>query len=357
MSNKRYTRKYGNKIGKVAGSLFPLTEVKDETKIDSIEYSKDFFRHRKNLSIQEMFHREKKDTILWLNTDGSNNVKIISDIGEKYNIHKLILEDALDIDIRPKIEFFEDHIFISLKMISFKTDINELETENVCLIFGNNYVISIQEGKEGDVFDPIRFRLSDSNSSVRRKSADFLAYDIIDIIIDNYFITLEKISEKLEDLDENLIDNPTPEVLRKLYHLKREVLFLRKAVWPLREIIAKLDRIESNLIQESTKPYIRDLYDHIIQIIDTEETFRDIISGMMDLYLSSVSNKMNEIMKMLSIISTIFIPLTFIAGVYGMNFENMPELKMEYGYHSILLIMAVIVLIMLFYFRRKRWIN
>ncbi|MFN8674436.1 MAG: magnesium/cobalt transporter CorA [Candidatus Sericytochromatia bacterium] len=357
MTNKHhYTKKYTSKLGMPAGSLIPITEEHKRTKIEITEYSKDFYRHLEDVEKDRIFEKSRDNTILWKNIDGIEDTEIIEEVGKKYNIHKLILEDALNSNTRPKMEIFSDYIFISLKMISFNTNNHDIDTENVSIIFGRNYLISIQEGKDGDVFDPVRNRIADQSSLTIKKGPDFLAYNLIDIIMDNYFIVLEKISEKLEELDEDLIINPNPELLQKLYTLKREIIFLRKAIWPLREVIAKLDRTDSNLINHTSKQYIRDLYDHIIQIIDTEETFRDMISGMMDLYLSSVSNKMNEIMKVLSIISTIFIPLTFIAGVYGMNFENMPELKMQYGYHYTMLGMLIIVIIMLFYFRRRKWI-
>lgn len=352
----RFIKSYSEKIGVPAGSLIHVGHKRLACEIDVTEYSADFFYKKNNVFISDLFKKDSANNNVWINIEGLEDEKVISALGEHFSIHKLILEDILHFDVRPKIEIFENYIFVTLKMISFNSDTNEIDTEHVSIIFGDNFVVSIQEGKEGDVFEPIRKRLEDKNNLITKRTADFLAYSLIDSIVDNYFIVLEKISERMEDLDEFLIKNPSPEILQKIYSLKREIIFLRKSIWPLREVISKMERIDTALIHINTKPYIRDVYDHIIQIIDTEETFRDMISGMMDLYLSSISNKMNEIMKMLSIISTIFIPLTFLAGVYGMNFENMPELKMKYGYHSTILSMLVITIIMLFYFRRKKWI-
>lgn len=352
----RFVKNYSKKIGVPAGSLIHVGHKRLKSSIDITEYSTDFFHKKKDVAVSDLFKKSKEDTNVWINIEGIEDEKVISELGEKFSIHRLLLEDILHSDVRPKIEIFDDHIFIALKMISFDSKINEIETEHVSIIFGEKFILSIQEGKEGDVFEPIRKRLEEKNNLIAKRTSDFLAYSLIDSIIDNYFLVLEKISEKMEDLDEVLIKNPSPEVLQKIYSLKREIIFLRKAIWPLREVIAKMERVDTDLIHANTKPYIRDIYDHIIQIIDTEETFRDMISGMMDLYLSSISNRMNEIMKMLSIISTIFIPLTFIAGVYGMNFENMPELKTQYGYHTTILSMLIITIIMLFYFRRKKWI-
>lgn len=352
----RFVKSYSEKIGVPAGSLIHVGHKRLQSSIDVTEYSTDFFEKKINVPLTSLFKKERGNTNVWINIEGIEDEKAISAIGENFSIHKLILEDILHFDVRPKIEIFENYIFVTLKMIAFNSETNEIDTEHVSVIFGDKFVVSIQEGKDGDVFEPIRKRLEDKNNLITKRTSDFLAYSLIDSIVDNYFLVLEKISERMEDLDEFLIKNPSPEILQKIYSLKREILFLRKSIWPLREVISKMERIDTELIHTNTKPYIRDVYDHIIQIIDTEETFRDMISGMMDLYLSSISNKMNEIMKMLSIISTIFIPLTFIAGVYGMNFENMPELKMKYGYHSTILSMLVITIIMLFYFRRKKWI-
>jgi magnesium transporter len=240
-------------------------------------------------------------------------------------------------------------------MLSFDEEINQTRIQQFSLILGPNYVISFQE-KFGDVFNPIRERLRKAKGRIRKMGADYLMYALIDSIVDNYFIVLEKIAERIEELEEDVISNPSPEILQTLHNLKRELIVLRKSVWPQREVVSGLERGESSLIQEKTAVFLKDLHDHTFQVIDTTETLRDIVSGMLDVYLSSVSNRMNEIMKLLTIIATIFIPLTFIAGVYGMNFEYMPELAWPWAYFATLGIMLIVFVVMLIWFRRKRFL-
>jgi magnesium transporter len=231
----------------------------------------------------------------------------------------------------------------------------EIEAEQVSLILGPNFIISFQE-REGDVFDPVRDRIRKNKGRIRKAGPDYLAYALMDAVVDNYFLILENISEKIEDTEQQLATSPSPETLQHIRELKNEMIFLRKSIWPLRELISGLGRAESSLIQESTGVYLRDVYDHTIQIIDTVESYRDMISGMVDIYLSSISNKMNEVMKVLTIFASIFIPLTFIAGIYGMNFEFMPELGWRWGYFTLLGFMAIVGISLVFYFKRKKWL-
>jgi magnesium transporter len=252
-------------------------------------------------------------------------------------------------------EDFEDYLFIVLKMLQYDEEVNETKTEQVSLILGSNYVVSFQED-EGDVFGLIRERIRADRGRTRKMGADYLAYSLVDAIVDHYFMVLEKVGEQIEDIEDELVKNPTPEVLHTIHSLKRELIYLRKSVWPLREVISRLERWESPLIDKSIDIYLRDVYDHTIQVIDALETFRDMLSGMLDIYLSSVSNRMNEVMKVLTIIATIFIPLTLIAGIYGMNFRYMPELESPWGYPMVYLIMLAVGVVMLTYFRRKQWL-
>jgi len=270
-------------------------------------------------------------------------------------LHPLILEDIVNTEQRPKMEDFEQYIFVVLKMLQYNEKEDEIIAEQVSLILGSNFVISFQE-TEGDIFDPIRDRIRNSKGRIRKMGADYLAYALLDAVVDNYFTILEKIGEKIETVEEELVANPIPETLQIIHTMKREMIFLRKSVWPLREVVGGLQRAESALIQESTGIYLRDVYDHTIQVIDTIETFRDMISGMLDIYMSSVSNKMNEVMKVLTIFAAIFIPLTFIAGIYGMNFQYMPELEWQLGYFAVLLIMLLVAVSLLVYFRKKKWL-
>jgi len=252
-------------------------------------------------------------------------------------------------------EDFVDYIFIVLKMLYYDEKGNETKAEQVSVILGSNFVISFQES-EGDVFDPIRERIRTLRGRIRKMGADYLAYALIDTIVDNYFVILEKLGEKIEDIEDELVTNPTLDTLQTIHSLKKEMIFLRKSVWPLREVISRLERWESPLINKSLDIYLRDVYDHTIQVVDSIETFRDMLSGLLDIYLSSVSNRMNEIMKVLTIIATIAIPLTVITGIYGMNFQFMPELQWQLSYPLVLLAMLTLGILMIRYFRIKKWI-
>ena len=252
-------------------------------------------------------------------------------------------------------EDFDDYLFVVLKMFRFDEKDGETKTEQISLILGSDFVFSFQES-EGDVFDSIRERLRNNKGRIRKAGADYLVYSLMDAVVDNYFMILEKLGETIEEIEDKLVTNPTSETLQTLHDLKREMIFLRKSVWPLREVISRLEKAESPLINKSTFVYLRDVYDHTIQVMDAVDTYRDMLSGMLDIYLSSISNRMNEIMKVLTVIATIFIPLTFITGIYGMNFEFMPELGQPWGYPVVLSVMLAIALVMLVYFRRKKWI-
>lgn len=349
-------KKRSTKTGLPPGALIHIGEKKTElAKIKILDYDENQFDEIEAKTIEECFPFKEKPTITWINIDGLHQVDIIEKIGKNFDFHPLLLEDILNTEQRPKIEVFENYIYIVLKMLYYNDNIKEINSEQVSIIFGQNYVISFQE-REGDVFNPIRDRIRTGKGRIRKMGADYLAYSLMDAIVDNYFIILEKIGEDIEDAEESMITNPTPGTLHAIHLLKRKMISLRKSVWPLREVVSALERSESPLIRDTTRIYLKDVYDHTIQVIDTVETFRDMLSGMLDVYLSSISNKMNEIMKVLTIIATIFIPLTFIAGVYGMNFENMPELKWDWGYRVVWFVMLLMGISMLAYFRKKKWL-
>jgi magnesium transporter len=349
-------RRASDKIGLPPGTLVHIGEKKvEKTRITVLDYDAGQFQEKEVETVEECFPFKDTPTVTWINIDGIHEVEVIERIGRHFNIHPLILEDILHTGQRPKMEDFEDYIFVVVKMLYYDDEEHKITSEQVSLILGSNFVISFQE-REGDVFDPIRERIRKAKGRIRRLKADYLAYALIDTIVDHYFVVLEKIGERIEDMEEELVTNPKPETLQDIHNLKRELIFLRKSVWPLREVISGLERGDSSLIDESTGIYFRDVYDHTISVADTVETFRDMVSGMLDIYLSSVSNKMNEVMKVLTIIATIFIPLTFVAGIYGMNFEFMPELKWHWGYFAALALMLVVVVVMVIYFRRKRWL-
>ncbi|UCD13661.1 MAG: magnesium/cobalt transporter CorA [Thermoplasmatales archaeon] len=352
----RFIKKRSQMIGLPPGSLVHIGEKKTaKIKISVIDYDEQQFQEEEAKKVEDCFSFKDKPTVTWINIDGVHQLDVIEKIGKQFGLHPLVLEDIMNTGQRPKMEDFENYIFIVLKMLYFDEKAKEIKAEQVSLILGSNFVLSFQES-EGDVFNSVRERIRGSKGRIRRMGADYLAYALLDAIVDNYFIILERIGEKVEEMEEELVTNPTPETLQTIHNLKREMIFLRKSVWPLREVISGVQRGESSLIQESTGIYLRDVYDHTIQVIDTIETFRDMVSGMLDIYLSSVSNKMNEVMKVLTIFAAIFIPLTFVAGVYGMNFQYMPELGWQWGYFTILLIMLLVGISLLFYFRRKKWL-
>ena len=349
-------KKRSTKTGLPPGVLIHIGEKKTEkVSINVLDYDENQFEEKEARTIEECFPFKDMPTITWINIDGLHQVDIIEKIGKNFDFHPLLLEDILNTEQRPKIEDFDTHIYLVLKMLYYDDKTNEINSEQVSIIFGQNYVISFQE-KEVDVFNPIRERIRTGKGRIRKMGADHLAYSLIDAIVDGYFIILEKLGENIEDVEEKMMANPTPETLHAIHRLKRKMISLRKSVWPLREVVNAFERSDSSLIQDNTRIYLKDVYDHTIQVIDTVETFRDMLSGMLDVYLSSISNKMNEIMKVLTIIATIFIPLTFIAGVYGMNFENMPELRWQWGYPAIWSVMLFIGILMMVYFRKKKWL-
>jgi len=353
---KKFTRKRSKKVGLPPGALVHVGEKREEkVRITIIDYDKAQFQEKEAETVEECFPFKDKPTVTWINVDGIHQPEIVKQLGDCFGMHPLVLEDILNTDQRPKMEDFGNYIYTVLKMLYYDEKSDEMIIEQISLVLGSNFVISFQE-KMGDVFNPIRERIKSDKGRVRKMGADYLAYALTDAIVDNYFTILEKIGEKVEFLEEELVAKPKPETLQAIHNLKRDLIFLRKSVWPLREVISGLERGESSLIDASTKLYLRDVYDHTIQVIDTVETLRDMVSGMLDIYLSSISNKMNEVMKVLTIIATIFIPLTFIAGIYGMNFAFMPELGLPWSYPLILLVMVGVGILMLIYFRRKKWI-
>ena len=293
--------------------------------------------------------------VTWINITGISKVTDLEKLGECFKIHPLVLEDILEVGQRPKVEDYDEYLYIVLNAIRPVAEGEELVAEEISLILGPHYLLSFYAGGD-DIYAPVRERLLQAKGRIRKLGADYLAYSLIDLVVDNYFVELEKFGDQVESLEDEVVANPSPQTLRDVHRFKNDMIMLRKSLWPLREVIARLERRESPLISEALGNYFRDVYDHTIIAIDTVETYRDILSGMLDIYLSSMSNRLNSIMKVLTIIATIFMPLTFITSLYGMNFKNMPELQWEYGYFMVLGAVVVIALSMLEYFRRKRWI-
>lgn len=323
-------------------------------RITVIDYDESHFSEKRVENVEDCFPFRDTGTVTWINIDGLGNTEVIERIGNHYHIHPLILEDVLNTGQRPKMEDLETYIYVNLTMLQLMGLEKTIKGEHMSLIIGPNFLLSFQEDV-GDVFDPVRERIR-KEGRIRKFGPDYLAYALIDDIVDNYFLVIEHLEEQVENLEEELVTNATPASLQKINSLKKSMIFLRKSIWPLREAVSGMERSESPLIKESTVIYLRDVYDHVIQVIDTLETIRDMVSGMIDIYLSGLSFKMNEIMKVLTLIATIFIPLTFVAGVYGMNFRSMPELAWEHGYVMVWGIMIAMVLVMVYYFRKKQWI-
>ena len=348
-------KKTSRKAGLSPGTLVHVGERKvEDTKISIMDYDEANLREMTVDTIENCGQFMETDSVSWINISGIHDVDMIQKLGTCFNLHSLVLEDILNTEQRPKMDDFDDYILLILKMAYPDADHQVIQYEQISLIIGPNYVISLQE-VEKDVFDSVRERIRKGKGRIRRSGSDYLSHALIDMVVDSYFKILEGLGEKIESLQDAVIEDPEPSLLAVIQSLKKEALFLRKSIWPVREIINTLTRGESELIHEDTVIFLRDVYDHTIHIIETIETFRDILSGTLDIYLSNVSNRMNEVMKVLTIIATIFIPMTFIAGIYGMNFKYMPELEWAWSYPILMLALFGMFLVMIFWFKRKKW--
>jgi magnesium transporter len=338
------------------GTLLHVGKQKtNEVTITLLDYDgKGYFMERETADLAELAKAIQTPAITWINVTGLHQIATMDGIGQAFGIHPLLLEDILDTGQRPKIEQSNDILILILKAVCWDEVTDHTEVEQVSLVIGATYVLSFLE-RPSDLFTPVYQRLREANGRIRQMGADYLVYALLDAIVDNYFLTLEQISDQIEQIEDDIIEDPTPKDIQTIHELRRELLDLRKAIWPLREIISSLYRGEFPQFQSETLLYVRDVYEHIIQVIDTLETFRDIVSGLLDMYLSTVSNKMNEVMKVLTIIATIFIPLTFITSLYGMNFQYMPELHWRMGYPFVWLTIILTSLGLSLYFKRKGW--
>lgn len=350
-------KKTSQKAGLPPGTLvYTGTHADKPTTLTLIDYDEKNLNERRLDTVQESFICKDSGTVSWINIDGVHDVGIVEQIGSHFDLHSLVLEDIVHVRQRPKLEDYDTHLYIVLKMLSYDPKTCSVESEQVSIILGPNFLLTFQE-HAGDVFEQIRQRLRSNKGRIRKMGTDYLAYALVDAIVDNYFQILEVFGERIESLEEALLSNSERDILHDIHHLKRELTLLRRSIWPLRELVAGLDRTESPLIKKGTRFFIRDLYDHTIQIMDTIESFRDVASGLLDLYMSIVSNRMNAVMKVLTIIATIFIPLGFIAGVFGMNFEGMPELSWQWSYP--IGFWSLIILLsggMFYLFRRNKWL-
>ena len=353
---KNYSSGAHRRTGQPPGTPFFIgRRIMQEVRLSYIRYNENLYEEKENTSPEECAALCKSSDVVWINVEGIHDIEIIKKIGGLFDLHPLTIEDVVNTMQRPKFEDFDSYLFIVLKMLSY-SDINTgMRPEQVSVILGENFVITFQE-RPGDVFDTVREFIREGKGRIRRTGADYLAYALIDAVVDSYFLILETIGDQIELVEDRVILNREPDTISKIHGFKRAMLFMRRIVWPLREEIALLEKSGSDLVKEPTTLFFRNLYDHTIQVIDTVETYRELISGMHDTYLSSVNNRMNEVMKVLTILATIFIPLTFITGIYGMNFRHMPELYWEWGYYAALGLMLVIALAMLRNFKKKKWI-
>ncbi len=341
--------------GASPGTLVHIGDRKaDQIQVKMFVYDEQRLEERNVTNVADLAARSPGPAVTWVNVDGLHEVAVVEQLGNMFSLHPLVLEDILNTEHHPKMEDYENYLFVVLRLLSLVGDERQVCSEQVSLVLGRGFVLTFQE-TVGDVFEPIRQRVRAQTGRIRKMGSDYLFYALIDAVVDHYFVVLDKIGERLEVLETSVFENPNAETLAEIQQLRLELLGFRKAIWPLREAINGLLREESELISEKTEIFLRDVYDHTIQVLDTVEGFRDTVSGLMDVYLSNVSNRMNEVMKVLTIIATIFIPLTFIAGIYGMNFEYMPELQIPWAYPLVWLAMVAVALIMIVYFRRKGW--
>lgn len=348
-------QRVSSKLGMPPGTLLHIGEKKtDPPSMSVINYDVQSHVSHHVSSGEEAIKYYSTSGITWVNIDGLQDTTTIEQIGTAFGISPLTLEDILNTHQRPKLDEYDDYLYVVVKMLHYPNEQLELEREQVSFLLGYNFVLSFQESP-GDTFAPVRSRLQQKGSALRAAGSDYLLYSLLDTIVDNYFAIIERLSDKTEVLEEQILHNPHDGLLNEVYWFKKEIAGIRRSIYPLREVIATLDRNESSLITASTRWLIRDIYDHTIQIVDNIENFRETTSTMIDLYMSGVSNRMNNIMKVLTVISTIFIPLTFIVGVYGMNFKHMPELEYHYAYFEVWGVMIVLTSGMVWYFRHKKW--
>ncbi len=355
---KEFFTRASRKTGLAPGTIVHVGEKPPEpVRVSVIDYDADRVDERENVSVEDCSRYRNTPSVTWINFDGVHEVNLVKALGSQFGLHPLLLEDIVNTHQRPKLEDFGDYLYIVLRMLSLHDDDGELvlENEQISIVMGSGVVLTFQE-RSGDVFDSVRKRIRDNRGPIRRSGADHLAYSIIDVVVDNYFAILERLGDEMEVLDDQLVDNPRLEALRKVQWLKRMMITIRRSVWPLRDVINNVLRGDVKLFKKPTLVFMRDVYDHTIRAVDMTETFREMLAGMHDLYLAQVSNRMNEVMKVLTVIATIFIPLTFIAGVYGMNFDNMPELHWRYGYWFVWLVMLSAGILLLVLFRRKHWL-
>ena len=320
--------------------------------LELISYNRHTYTKYIDLEPEELLQKLQPEQVNWINLDGLGNLETLEKLQTHFSLHSLLIEDVLS-EQRPKAEEFDDYFFFTLTML-YRIDHNSIDYEQISFVLGKNFLISFQE-KEGDLFDGFRERIRLDQGKVRKKQSDYLLYRLIDIIVDNYYNVLDRIGDLIEEIEDNAYENPTNKTFNEIQSLKKELIFLRKALYPLREALGKVLKGESVFICDETLRYFSDVYDHVAHLIDSLDTYKDLTSSLLDIHINAMNTRMNEVMKVLTVISTIFMPLTFIVGVYGMNFKYLPELNWQYGYFGVWVVMALIVIGMLMFFRQKKW--
>jgi magnesium transporter len=352
----RFFKKRDKSIGLAPGSLVFIGEQKTETtRIRLMDFDKDLLEESQPDNIDEIAECVKTSTTSWVNIDGLHDTELVKKVGKLFDLHPLLLEDMLNTGQRPKLEDFDNCLFLSLKMLRYNAEKDEIASEQLSLVLGKTFLLTFQE-RPGDVFDPVRERIRKHRPRIRQSGVDYLAYALLDTVVDNYIYLIERLGERIEDLEDELFDNPTSAVMEKIHNMKREMNYLRKSIRPAREAIVELAKSESDMVNENIFPFLKDLQDLATQATEAIDIYRDMLTDDFNIYVSTVSNKMNDVMKVLTIFAAIFIPLTFVAGVYGTNFKHLPELEFKYSYPIFWGVLIIIGVSMVFYFRRKKWL-
>ena len=352
----RFLKKKGASLGQVPGELVFIGEQKvQQATIRVIDYTRDNLTELELQNINDGVPFKETETVTWININGLHDTELIRTIGKEFGLHALALEDIVNTGQRPKLEEFDDYLFFVIKMMRYNEEEGKIHSEQMSMILGRTFLITFQE-KPGDVFEPVRERIRKSKGRIRGVGIDYLAYALLDTIIDNYIHIVERIGEQIEAIEDEILDNPTQEILTKINDYKREMNYLRKSIRPAREFILHLSRLDSDLLQTETMPFLKDLLDLATQTVEVIDTYREMLSDHLNIYNTGISNRLNEIMKVLTIFSAIFIPLTFIAGIYGTNFEYLPELHFHYSYFIFWGVLVVVALAMLKFFKRRNWL-
>jgi magnesium transporter len=353
---KSHRKKRSNKSGLPPGTPIHIGEHRSETvNIHSVTYNEAAVQEKDLTQEEEFSFLPPEHTRTWISINGVHDIAPLKQIAAGFHLHPLVLEDLMNTEQRPKVEDYEQYLFLVLKNISWHEKTRTIHTEQISLILGRNFVLSFQEGNH-DVFHTIQTRLQNGKGPLKTQGSDYLFYALLDAVVDNYFFVLETLGEEIERVEEQVLKQTGQESLQALHELKREMILLRKSVWPLREVVGRLSRGESSLVRQTTQVYFRDVYDHTVQVIETIETYREMLTSILEIYLTSLSNKLNEIMKVMAMIATLFIPLTLIASIYGMNFKHMPELEWPWGYPLVLAIMGICASGMVLFFRKRKWL-